>query len=64
MSRIALTLRGRKETPVFCDLISFVVLSESPVFIDVLSKSRLCARPFGKKHTGFPLDLLACQDGR
>jgi len=43
---------------IFCDQTSFVVLSESPVFIVVLSKSRLCARPFGKKTTGFPLDFF------
>jgi len=48
---------------IFCDQTSFVVLSESPVFIVVLSKSRLCARPFGKKTTGFPLDFLGFQDG-
>ena len=47
-----------KELPVFCDRISFVVLSESPVFIVVLSNSRLCATPFETKHTGFPLDFF------
>ena len=46
-----------KRTPVFCDRISFVVLKESPVFIVVLS-GRLCARPFGKKNNGFPLDVF------
>ena len=35
-----------------------VVLSESPVFIVILSKSRLCATPFGTKHPGFPCDFF------
>ena len=63
MSLTKIPCRGNGK-PVFCDRISFVVMSESPVFILILRNSRLRATAVGKKHTGFALDLLTLSGSR